>query len=104
LRFDAGDAGSNVSMITVRVDGEPSRTLSQGPWAFEVDSLSDGWHDLEVTVYDEAGNSLNQTVRFKVDTNPLSPEGPYGPWLLLGIAALAIATLLIVVLLRKKGK
>ena len=104
LRFDAGDAGSNVSMITLRVDGEPIQTLSQGPWAFEVDSLSDGWHVLEVAVYDEAGNSLNQTMQFKVDTNPLSPEGPYGPWLLLGIAALAIAALLIVVLLRKKGK
>ncbi|HUL38664.1 MAG TPA: Ig-like domain-containing protein [Methanomassiliicoccales archaeon] len=104
LRFDAQDNDSEVLMIKVRVDGGPESTISQSPWALGEGGLSDGWHDLEVTVYDEAGNSLDQTIKFKVDTNPLSPEGPYGPWLLMLIAILAICAIVIVVVWKRKRR
>jgi hypothetical protein len=104
LIFDAHDPISNVSMILVRLDGGPAQTLSQGPWSLPENGLADGWHDLNVTIYDEAGNNVSQSLQFKVDTNPLSPEGPYGPWLLIGIVVLVASSVALMLVLRKKRK
>ncbi|MDD1756777.1 MAG: Ig-like domain-containing protein, partial [Methanomassiliicoccales archaeon] len=104
LIFDAHDPISNVSMILVRLDGGPAQTLSQGPWSLPENGLADGWHDLNVTIYDEAGNNVSQSLQFKVDTNPLSPEGPYGPWLLIGIVVLVASFVALMLVLRKKRK
>jgi hypothetical protein len=102
LHFDAKDNISVISLIKVKLDGGQETTIDHDPWDLEERELSDGWHDLEITVYDDAGNNLSQVIRFKVDTNPLSFEGPNGPLLLMGIAALAIAGVIMVVMIRKR--
>lgn len=104
LDFDPEDAGSSVSKIEVSIDGGPAFLVNNGPWTVDVGGLSDGWHLLDVVVTDSAGNALHESINFKVDTNPFSPEGPFGPWLLIGLAALAIAALLLVVPLRGRKK
>ncbi|MDD1747138.1 MAG: pre-peptidase C-terminal domain-containing protein [Methanomassiliicoccales archaeon] len=102
LLFDVQDSGSTVSRIEVKVDGTQAITLSQVPWQLELSGLSDGYHELEVTVYDMAGNSLEETEQIKVDTNPLSPEGPYGPWLLMSIIALVVVAIVLVAIFWKR--
>ena len=102
LLFDVNDSGSTVSRIEVEVDGAPAITLSQAPWELKLSGLSDGYHEVGVTVYDMAGNSLEQTELIKVDTNPLSPEGPYGPWLLMAIIALVVVAIVLVAMVRKR--
>ncbi len=102
LLFDVEDSGSTVSRIEVEVDGNLAFTLAQVPWELELGGLSDGYHEVEVTVYDMAGNSLEQTEQIKVDTNPLSPEGPYGPWLLMAIIALVVVAIVLVAMVKKR--
>jgi hypothetical protein len=102
LLFDVNDSGSTVSRIEVEVDGAPAITLSQAPWELKLSGLSDGYHEVGVTVYDMAGNSLEQTEQIKVDTNPLSPEGPYGPWLLTAIIVLVVVAIVLVAMVRKR--
>ncbi|MDD1747299.1 MAG: pre-peptidase C-terminal domain-containing protein, partial [Methanomassiliicoccales archaeon] len=102
LLFDVKDSGSAVSRVEVRVDGAQAIPLSQAPWELELSGLADGYHEVQVTVYDLAGNSLEQTEQIKVDTNPLSPEGPYGPWLLVAIIALVVVAIALVAMVRKR--
>ncbi len=52
-------------------------------------SLADGQHNITVRCSDLAGNSRVERVSILVDTNPLSPTGPFGPWLLLTMIATA---------------
>ena len=96
MTFDPIDLDSSVYTLEVRVDGGASRILTEEPFTVFLGDLEDGWHELEVVVTDEAGNSLVKSASFKVDTSPFSPEGPYGPWLLVMLAAIAGATVLLV--------
>jgi hypothetical protein len=55
-----------------------------------LDGLADGRHTLQVKVTNEAGNEATQQIEFKVDTNPLSPTGPYGYWAIIGLLAIIV--------------
>ncbi|MCU0861296.1 MAG: hypothetical protein MUE65_03145, partial [Methanomassiliicoccales archaeon] len=104
IDLEAGDGTSSVELFTLRLDGGEYFTQPGQDASVDLGDLDDGWHELEVVVTDQAGNSVTDVVRFKVDTNPFSPEGPFGPWLLVGLAALAIGALLLVLPLRKRKK
>ncbi len=104
MHFDANDSASSVGSVEARIDSGTPYIIGQEPWDLELKGLSDGWHTIEVTVYDQAGNGLNQTFSFKVDTNPLSPEGPFGPWVLIAIIALTMAVAMMALILRNRKK
>jgi hypothetical protein len=67
--------------------------------------VKDGSHEIIVRATDVAGNAVEQTLPFNVDTNLMSFSGPMGPWLDVGIIIVVLAAVVLaVVLLRRKGK
>jgi parallel beta-helix repeat protein len=69
-----------------------SNTRTQhGAWSWLPLTPQSGEYDLTITVIDGAGNSFDQTVGLSAsvapNVNPLSPEGPYKGWFILGILA-----------------
>jgi hypothetical protein len=102
ISWSSADEGSGVSQTFISIDGgafvpfDPSSALS---------GLSDGEHELIVRAVDSAGNSVDQSTHFRVDTDPLSPTGPLGPWpsVALAAAVCAAAAALLVVLRRRRA-
>lgn len=90
LRWTRTDAGSGIRGCTVAVDGQPPIPAGTSSTR-ELGGLGDGPHEVRVVCDDHAGNRGESLLRFRVDANPFSPTGPFGPWLLLGIAALVVA-------------
>ncbi len=67
-------------------------------------SVGDGRHVLIVTAEDLAGNTASASVEFTVDTNILSPTGPFGIFLLLNVVVAAVvgAALVLYLLYRRR--
>lgn len=78
ISFTRDDLASGIDRIELRVDGGAAVALSSGATSHVVRGLSDGSHEVTITVYDRAGNSATDSVTFRVDTGFLSPSGPYG--------------------------
>ena len=99
----ATDETSGVSTTQYRIDGGAWQSYA-GP--FRV--AADGLHVVEIFSTDNAGlEEAVQAVRFSVDTGMLSPTGPFGPWvlvLLVAIAAAFLSLLLAFALWRRKRK
>ncbi|MEM0449148.1 MAG: C1 family peptidase [Methanomassiliicoccales archaeon] len=102
IPFQASDPTSSVALLTVRLDGGEYFTRPLGGEAIDVGELKDGLHELEIIITDEAGNSLREVVLFEVNTNPFSPQGPFGPWPLIGMFGLAVIALLLALPLRRR--
>jgi hypothetical protein len=71
------------------------------------EDVSDGPHTIYIWAYDTAGNRKEESIEFTVNTNPLSPTGPYkGLPLYILILAVIIVVILILwfVVRKKKGK
>ncbi|WP_455393251.1 CARDB domain-containing protein [[Eubacterium] cellulosolvens] len=65
--------------------------------------VDDGKHRVIVTVSDEAGNTVEDTIYFNVDTNIFSMSGPYkGAPVFIIIPIIVIITLLFLIYLRKR--
>lgn len=89
------DGVSGLAVCRASLDG---KIISSEPSvALRLTDLGDGPHALRVACFDEAGNGGEATVSFRVDTHPLSPSGPLGPWLLVALTLVpaVVATLLI---------
>lgn len=98
------DNGSGVALVEYSLDGGSLRTvMPQSGSHIALSELADGDHRLLVRVTDKAGNSAAKTMTFHVDTNLLSPDGPSGPWLIIGmvVAVLGAVSLLVLLLIRR---
>jgi len=104
IAFTSEDEGSSVSEVTLRLDNGTYFTRPGDARTVDLGDLEDGWHELEVIITDEAGNSYSDVISFKVDTNPFSPEGPFGPWLLIGLAALVLVAFALIIPIRQRKK
>lgn len=100
------DNVSGVALVEYSLDGGSLRTvMPQSGSRIALSELADGDHRLLVRVTDKAGNSAAKTVTFHVDTNLLSPDGPSGPWLLIGmVVAVLGAVSLVALFLRRRPK
>jgi len=70
---------SGVGSIELSIDGAPYRMYGGTQSNITFQGLSDGQHSLSIRVTDLAGNKAVSAIGFIVDTNPISPQGPYGP-------------------------
>jgi hypothetical protein len=88
--------------VRVSVDGGQSIIYQGSVTEADLASLSDGMHSVNVSVTDLAGNTGMRTLTFNVNTDPLSPDGPMGIWLLVLIAVAAIVGLAIFIRRRRE--
>ncbi len=93
LEWQAQDDVSGVSRVEVNTDS--------GAWidlgvvnGHELSDLRDGSHIVALRVTDAAGNAYETDVSFRVNTNPLSPDGPNKGLLLYGLIAVGLLILL----------
>ncbi|HWG89528.1 MAG TPA: Ig-like domain-containing protein [Candidatus Thermoplasmatota archaeon] len=91
---------SPLAAVTLRVAGRDPVTLSAAPYTWPID-LPGGEHRVEITVTDEAGNSLTQEYTLTV----LSEEEPEEPKTVPGMGVLGALAVVgaAVVLLRRRG-
>ncbi len=101
LTWTAGDSVSGIAYYEVRLDS--------GPWmrvepvdSFVLTGVADGSRRVTVRVVDLAGNGAETSLAFRVNTNPLHPEGPAHGALLYALVTAGALGLL--VLLHRKGK
>ncbi len=96
VAWQASDALSGVANCFFSWDGEDEVSVGEtSPYALE---LSDGTHEVVVRCTDLAGNSGEATLSLSVDSNLFSPAGPYGPWLLIALIVIPIASGLVILL------
>jgi hypothetical protein len=75
ISWKATDAPSGVARFEVSLDGNPFESVEM---AMEHTFLvTEGDHTVTVWTIDAAGNSAQQSIRFRVDTNVFSISGPY---------------------------
>ncbi len=80
------DPTSGLAGCSISLDGGASVALSsESP--YRLTGLEDGPHTVVASCSDNAGNVGSKTAEFTVNTNLLSPQGPYGPIPLSGIVA-----------------
>jgi hypothetical protein len=98
FNWTSNDSTSGVGAIELSLDGAAYQVLEGTQSNFTLQDLGDGQHLLSIRVTDLAGNKVVKELSFVVDTNPLSPQGPYGPSVL--IALIGVAILVAVLLIR----
>jgi len=101
ISWQAEDNTSGIYIIEIGVDGGAMRYAGPNS-SLGLQNLADGTHEVRLRATDQAGNSAVEVVQFRVDTSPFSPQGPLGPWLLVGMIVIAIALLLVALGLNKR--
>jgi hypothetical protein len=97
--WSLSDEGSGVSQAYISIDGGAFVAFDPSL----LSALPDGEHELTIRVVDSAGNVAVSTASFRIDTNPLSPTGPNGPWPIIALAvALCGAAAVGLVMIRRK--
>lgn len=91
VTWEASDVGWGIQRFEVDLDGEEGAALPGFVRNHLLTGLDDGAHVVTVTAFDHAGYARNATLSFRVDTNPLSPTGPYGVWLLVAVILIPVA-------------
>ncbi len=98
IEWMTADAVSGVASCSVTLDEDtPVNVGTQTSLSFG--DLPDGAHDIKVECTDVAGNVAQTSVSFSVDTNPFSPTGPFGPWLLVIVIVLLLGVIVIIILI-----
>ena len=102
VSWNATDATSGIARYEVSVDGTPFASVDRETHLPLV--VSDGDHVVLVRAVDEAGNAIVAEIRFRVDTNILSPTGPFKgvPLYVLMAAALASIVAVAVIVWRRR--
>ena len=81
LEWRITEDGSGVEACSIMLDD--GRTIRLGDDVSQrLIDVSDGIRSATVTCHDVIGNEGRATVSFSVNTNPISPTGPFGLWLL----------------------
>ena len=105
VTWSAIDATSGIDSFEVTLDGGPPLVLPATASSHTFTGVADGSHTVAVSAFDLAGNSQAVSVDLTVDTNPLSPTGPYRSGPLIGLIGTIVAGVLFVLLrlLRRGG-
>ena len=96
IQWSSADATSGVDHFEYSLDGAAFKS-SGDTNSVGLADLEDGTHQLIVRVFDAAGNVVEKSITFRVDTNAFSPTGPFGPWLDVGLVLAIVAVLLVAV-------
>jgi len=102
IKLDVNDTSSGIMTKEFGIDGGQYTSFSGEE--IELNGLSDGQHTLSLKIVDQAGNVVIKDLSFKVDTNPISPTGPYGILPIVVIAIAIIGVAMAVFLLRRRAK
>jgi len=102
VAWTSADQVSSLLQVEVSVDGKEYAVVAPDEKDLEIKNLGDGKHTVSLRSTDVAGNSAIASYEITVDTNPLSPDGPLGPWLLVTLGALAVAAVGLVLWHRRK--
>ena len=105
VTWTASDATSGLDHITISLDGGAATDFPAATSSLTFSNLRDGTHTTRVQAVDRAGNVATSSVTFRVDTGILSPSGPYGSSLLVGVdlAILAAIGIVAILVLRRRG-
>ncbi len=100
IAWEGSDPTSGLDHYEVSVDGGSFESV--GTNSTVTVALADGVHSVRVTAVDRAGNSVNATASFAVDTGLFSVNGPYGAWPLVTVVVAVVAASLVLVLLWRR--
>ncbi len=101
LQWQDEDSLSSASVAQVLVDGRPVGTIT-GSHQLRLEGLTDGRHNVTVVARDGSGNLAQSSIEVTVDTNPLSPGGPFGPWLLVVLIAVGAGCTAAVIAIKRR--
>ncbi|MDD1773013.1 MAG: hypothetical protein LUQ14_00120, partial [Methanomassiliicoccales archaeon] len=88
ITWSSSDSTSSLDTIEVKIDERDFIIYPGSQTGTTLEGLDDGQHTLRIRAVDEAGNVAEETLIVDVTTNPFDPDGPMGPWLIIGVAAL----------------
>ncbi len=89
ISWTGSDAASGIDYYEVTLDRRSPVNVGTSETTVLVD-VPDGDHTVIVTALDRAGNRATASKSFRVDTNPLSPTGPFGIRLIVALISVAI--------------
>ena len=98
LNWTTEDNTSDIGLIELSIDGQSYQMLNGSQRSITLHGLADGSHSLEIRVTDFSGNQAVSELNFTVDTNALSPQGPYGLTLLICLVVIVVATVAVGIL------
>jgi hypothetical protein len=106
VAWEASDPTSGVTRFEVRLDDRQAFVFPATSASFVLSDVQDGMHTVNLSAFDRAGNEETVAISFRVDTNPLSPTGPFGVGPLAAVIATAgvAAVVLFLLFLRKRGR
>ncbi|MDD1770186.1 MAG: pre-peptidase C-terminal domain-containing protein [Methanomassiliicoccales archaeon] len=104
VKWNSSDGCSGLNGTELIVDGVSQGSPTAEGGVAVLQGLSDGTHNITVVSVDVAGNRAEGSTVVTVDTNPLSPSGPYGVLLDIVIVATTCALAGAFLLTRKKPK
>lgn len=88
ITWSSSDSTSSLDTIEIKIDDGDFIIYPGSKTGITLEGLADGQHTLRIRAVDAAGNVAEQMLAIDVTTNPFDPEGPMGPWLIIGVAAL----------------
>lgn len=104
ITWSCGDSISGLNRTEYSLDNSAYQACTGD--SLTLTGVSDGTHTITLRGIDGAGNAVERTLSFRVDTNLFSLSGPMGPWMDVGLilVAVVIAALLFLLLGRRKAK
>jgi hypothetical protein len=102
IAWNASDSCSGMASTELLVDGTNYGSPLPSGGVVEIRGLTDGVHNITVVCTDVAGNQVQSSASVTVDTNPLSPSGPYGMMIDILIVGMLCVGVVLVLVVRKK--
>lgn len=102
ISWTGDDELSGIDHYEVITDG--GHPTNVGNLQEAVLTLPDGTHTITIIAFDSAGNMATTSISVSVDTNPLSTNGPAGPWLDIALFAAILGGVLLVLFLNMRRR
>lgn len=102
ISWNCTDEISGLNNTKYELDGGSAISCTNG--VVQLTGLSDGTHTLTILASDIAGNTIEKTVTFNIDTSVFSFSGPMGPWLDIVLVIVILAIVLTIFFLLKRRK
>ena len=105
IQWTSADTLTGIDCFEYSVDGGAFVSCGQAT-SVNLSGLTDGNHTVTIRAIDKAGNNVEDTLAFKVDTSVISASGPLGLGLYIIIIVIiaAIVLALLLIMRRKKNK
>jgi hypothetical protein len=100
ITYTSTDNVSGLDVASYILDSGTPVSCSNG--VISLSGLNDGTHTLKIRASDNAGNVIEKTMTFKVDTSVFSMSGPMGPWLDVILIILIIVAISIFLLVKRR--